>query len=1204
MTRLTISLLGPLQIVQDGEPVSGFKSGKVRALLAFLAVEANRPHRRETLSGLLWPDFSDRDALANLRQALYNLRCCLGDQEAAVPVLLVTRETLRFNPAADALVDVATFGRSLANLQEPVADVGPLRQALELYRGPFLEGFSIPDCPAFQEWNLLQRERFGRLMRRGLQALASHYERVGDYGPAEEALRRQLALEPWDERAHQRLMRILALAGQRPAALLHFEVCRRQLEEELGVGPSAETMALVEAIRQGKGPDQIPPALAGQPTLPTAEPASRKQRLEGHLLCVGRDGELAWLDTHLKQALAGGGQAVFVTGEAGAGKSTLIETFGQRAVDAYPELLVANAAGSAVGGLGDPYHLLREILSILTGDIEARRAAGAFSRVQAQRLWTAVPAAVQALVEEGPDLVGRLVPGQALVTRLEAFVPGARGSPWFGRLLELVAAGASEPAGLRQVDLFEQSSRVLRAIARRAPLLLLLDDLQWADDGSIGLLFHLGRELPASRILVVGAYRASDLRLSRAAGPQRRHPLAAVVHEFGRQEGAIRLDLDRCDGRAFVTALLDSEPNRLDEAFRRSLFAQTEGNPLFTVELLRDLAAQGDLSLDDAGFWVAGPALDWDRLPSRTESVIAEQIDRLPSEWQSLLAAASVQGHSFVAEVVAMVAGFDQETVVGLLSGPLTRDSRLVRPHSVRRLGQRQLSVYRFRHFLFGQYLYSRLDDIERSNLHARTGDALEALYSAAGDRAAVAARLAHHFIAAGMVDKAVDYLSQAGRQAYLLSANEEAIAFFERSRALIAEERAAAGRPPAADEPVWRSQAGQDSAPQELARQELARQELALLLALAAPLRSARGYATPELGRIYARAAELAEELGDQPRLFAALLLRHTFHYARAEYGACLDLDQRLAALAGQSPDQLAQAALAKGVVGYPLGQFQEAATALRRTRELEAHREEGPLVAPLSQNLALVSQIHEAPLLWFLGYPQQALLRIQEALALTQALNHAHSLAYTWSMGSCPVHFLRREAGQLLEQARHLQRLAAENGFVLFEAIGQFYEGWATVNLGHQKDGQQRMRRAWEAIHGTGQRMGTTMWLAALAEVHDDPDETFALAAQGLAFARETGERYYQAELHRLQGEGLVRRGDDPAQAEGHFLQALRVARLHRSPSLILRACLSLARLYQAQDRPDEARYLLRPAYESFAEGFGTADLEEARALLESLS
>ena len=238
--------------------MTDFKSNKVRALLAYLAVEADRPHRREALAGLLWPDRSDRDALSNLRYALASLRRSIGDHTATPPFLLITPQTIQFNPASDHWLDVAELERQIADSRWPMADgkwqiangAEPV-SAQSLYRGSFLAGFSIGDAAPFEEWALLRREQISLQVMSLLGSLAAYHEARGDYPAAQACARQQVALEPWSEEAHRTLMRVLTLDGQRSAALHQYCTCRDLLRDELGVEPTEETTALYEAIRAG-----------------------------------------------------------------------------------------------------------------------------------------------------------------------------------------------------------------------------------------------------------------------------------------------------------------------------------------------------------------------------------------------------------------------------------------------------------------------------------------------------------------------------------------------------------------------------------------------------------------------------------------------------------------------------------------------------------------------------------------------------------------------------------------------------------------------------------------------------------------------------------------------------------------------------------------------------------------------------------------
>jgi DNA-binding SARP family transcriptional activator len=794
--RLSLSFLGPFQATLDGEPAV-FATDRARALLAYLAVEADRPHRRESLADLLWPDRPESLARQNLSQALARLRRAIDDYHADPPFLHITPKAIQFNAAA-ADLDVVRFQEAMRSaashphpgLQNCQDCIRRLEQAANLYRGDFLQGLSMAGSLPFQEWALVEGEQLHRQVLEALHALAAHYGTQQAYYEVQSYAERQLALEPWRESAHRQLMQALALSGQRSAALAQYHTCVQALAEEFEVEPAAETTALYEQIRQGTlrpmagkptGSQTEPPLLSAPPPVPALPPAPTPAPRRAAAF-VGRERELARLDSLLASAMAGQGRVALIAGEVGSGRTALAHEFARRAQETHAGLVVAAGRCDAYSGLGDPYLPFREVLSLLTGEIEAPWAAGTISQENAGRLWSLAPASIPALVERGPDLIDTLVSSQDLLSRAAVFCPdrlrgsAGNGTDGWARLERRVARGGREPAEAPclQASLHEQFAALIQALAAQRPLLLLLDDLQWADAPSIGLFFHLSRHLSRSRILLLATYRPEDVAVGWKDGA---HPLQSMIGELKRDWDEIQVSLDQRtgdEGRRFVDALLDAEPNRLGKDFRRTLFQLTGGHALFTVELLRDLQECGDLLLDDEGRWIEGPSLNWARLPTRVEAVIERRIGRLPDDLRQALRVACVEGEEFTAEAVARVLGLSEGAFIRQLSAIAVRRHRLLNPPSLQWLGSQHLSRYRFRHSLFQRYLYQTLDEAERMVLHQAVGTALEGLYGDQADQVAV--QLARHFEAAGNLPNAVDYRLQAGQRARRRSADDEAL--------------------------------------------------------------------------------------------------------------------------------------------------------------------------------------------------------------------------------------------------------------------------------------------------------------------------------------------------------------------------------------------------------------------------------------------
>jgi DNA-binding SARP family transcriptional activator/tetratricopeptide (TPR) repeat protein len=1208
--RLQLRLLGAFDAGLDGVPLGPFRSAKVRALLAYLAVEAGRAHLRESLSTLLWGEYPEHEAQQSLSQALSNLRRLLGPgassrPAAAQPLLTITRQTVQLNLGPDLLwVDVHAFDSLLAaasrrrGLPTEERDVtGLLAEAVALYQGPFLAGLSLSDSLEFEEWRLQQQEQRHQATMLALERLVSHHLAERRIELVEQYARRQIALEPWSEAGHQALMLALALEGQRGAALHQYEACRRVLADELGVGPSAETEALARQIRDG-----VPSQILADSSPPPAP-------------FVARERELDRLDESLSRALAGQGQVILVTGEAGTGKTALLTYFARRAQESHRWLVVAGGRCGAYDGLGDPFLPFREILQSLTGETEGVWSGDPGDPEHARRQVALFPQAAEALLAEGPDLLGRLLSAEALAARAETLAqPGA---PWRDHLaayLERSRAGVSPPP--QPEALFGQVMRVLQAIARKQPLLLLVDDLQWADAASLSLLFYLGRRLAGCRILVVGAYRPSEAMQDSDGHPK---PLGSTVHEFTRLWGNIRVDLDQADGRNFVDALLDREPNRLGEDFRDRLTRHTGGHSLFTIELLHAFQERGDLMQDEEGRWVARPDLRWEGLPPRVDAVIAERVGRLPRQGRRLLEAASVEGESFSAEVAARALGAELSSALQWLSGTLLVESQLVQALGIQSLpaGGQPLSRYRFVHALFQEYLYGHLDAVDRAHLHREVGAALEDLCR--DDEVALAQaspQLARHYEEAGLILEAARCHLQAGRWAAKLVAYEEAVAHLERGLALL--EGMAASGP----------------------RRELLRLELRLCTALGTPVMLQRGWQAPAFARALARLSDLIQhpDLQDDPQRPTALTVLALAAAWSADPRRSGSVGEQLLDLA-QEGDQhtLLLGHWALGLSHWLRGQPAPAREHLGQALALydaDTSRSLGGLVAV---DPGLMAQAMLGAVLWQLGYPDQGRACFQQAVVQGQALDQPSSLAFAHFMAMMITAVLGRDAAAASSHYQALRRLGQHSLVygVWGELLGALEQttteasGQAQVGAGTAKSClAQGVARAEEAlstwqIAGSGAGYAGLLWLQAdVCARAAQPEMGLGAMDRAKAWMERTGVRAMEAEVWRMRGEMLLRADDRPStmddedtessavhrlsssrEAEACFQQALDVAREQRSRSFELRAAVSQARLWESQGRRAEARELLAGIYGWFTEGFDTLDLVEAQRLLDEL-
>jgi predicted ATPase len=356
-----------------------------------------------------------------------------------------------------------------------------------------------------------------------------------------------------------------------------------------------------------------------------------------------------------------------------------------------------------------------------------------------------------------------------------------------------------------------------------------------------------------------------------------------------------------------------------------------------------------------------------------------------------------------------------------------------------------------------------------------------------------------------------------------------------------------------------------------------------------------------------YTRAHQLCQQVGDTPQRFAALMGIGTFYMASGRLQAAHELREQLLALAQrqQDPALLLHAHLGLGTILLWRGEVVQAHVHLEQgIRLYDAQPIHSPAFA--GDDPGVCGRRLAALALWCLGYPEQGVQRSHEALTLARDLAHPFSLVFALSHGAM-FHQCRREAQATRERAEAALALAREQGFPRWEAWGTVLRGWALVEQGQAAEGIVQIRQGVTAWQAAGQELGRPFFLAGLAEAYGKAGQTeagLAVLAEALAVVEKTGERCWEAEVHRLQGELLLARTIPEVQpAEACLQQALAVARRQQAKSLELRAALHLSRLWQQQGQRAAARELLAPIYDWFTEGFDTVDLQEARALLDEL-
>jgi predicted ATPase len=493
---------------------------------------------------------------------------------------------------------------------------------------------------------------------------------------------------------------------------------------------------------------------------------------------------------------------------------------------------------------------------------------------------------------------------------------------------------------------------------------------------------------------------------------------------------------------------------------------------------------------------------------------------------------------------------------------------------------------YIFKHALTHEVAYNSLLGERRQTLHERAGQAIEDLFGGRLDEHL--SELAHHYGHSRNTEKAIEYSRLAGERAVKLSANVEAISHLSRGLELL------------------------KTLPDTPRRTQ---QELALQVALGVPLRAVRGLAAPEVGRAYGRARELCEQVGETPEWVPVLRGLWEFYELRAEYKTAFDRAEELLRLAERVQDRalLLISHDALGDTSFWVGEFPAARAHLEegvRLYDVEQHRSHAFLHG---YDSGVACLCFGAYALWFLGYPDQALRRAGEAITLARGLDHKFSLVHALHF-SAQLHHYRRECQVARDQSAEVLRISIEQSFPLWLGCSEVIHGWALAETGQAEEGLTQIRQGVADWRASGHELEVPHFLGLLAEAHgraNQPEEGLKELTEALTIVERSGERFWEAELQRLYGELSLRVAASATRgrpvlvsAQESFQKAIEIARRQSARSLELRAVTSLSRLLQKQGKKEEARRMLAEIYGWFTEGFGTADLKDAKALLEELS
>jgi DNA-binding SARP family transcriptional activator len=723
MTDLRLELLGPPVVLRDGLPVS-FDTRKAVALLALLAV-TGREHSREQLADLLWPEADSTKGRASLRRTLSVTAAVMGAG------LTISRAAVSLELRA-VQVDVPEFEALIAR-----SDAESLERAVQLYRDDFLSGFVLRGCPDFEEWQAAVAEGLRQALARGLQRLVAACIAEGDLERATGHARRWLQLDPLHEPAHQAIIRLHGWAGQRSAAMRQYRSLVRVLDRDLAVRPLPETTRLYDDVRAGRlGPPPEPSVVrAAEP--PAAAPEAPVEALEvpgaaGIWPLVGREAELATLRTAWR-ATGTAGRVVAIAGQAGSGKTRLITEFRTEATQP-PQPAVVLAARCYDGETALPFvlaaDLLRTALAVRPDlpDVLPPQTAAMAGRL------------VPALAAAHPDLVAPALDSPVAVTRLYAAIADT--------LLAATKGGAVAGSG----------------VAPAGPAgVLVVEDVQWADGSSLGLLAYLVRRLADWPLLLVLSWQAEQagrLRVLRTAlGEAEDQSLGEMI-----EPGLL--------GPEAIGALLDLDGMPRVEVDQ--LMAETRGLPMLVREYIEALRSAGD----EPGRKGAQTADWWP--PASVRDLLRARLQAVSEPTRQMLTGAAVLGSDNDADLLRAVSGRGEDEIVEAIDEALGRSLLTEIPPPA----AGEAPSYGFPYEALRRTAYESATLARRRLLHGRAADILTRRYER--DPATTrAATVADHLQLAGRDAQAAQWWWRAAQSARDLYAHAEAHAHLVRALAL-----------------------------------------------------------------------------------------------------------------------------------------------------------------------------------------------------------------------------------------------------------------------------------------------------------------------------------------------------------------------------------------------------------------------------------
>jgi len=838
---------------------------------------------------------------------------------------------------------------------------------------------------------------------------------------------------------------------------------------------------------------------------------------------VDREDERELLRRRWEQARGGAGKAVLISGEPGIGKSRLLQSLREElASEHHVPMRCFCSPHYQNSTLHPAIEFLIRLLNFKPDDTPIEK----LEKLE------------QGLVLTGDD--------REIV------------APLLADLLSIPTGNRYPPVKLqpqgRKLRVLEALEIQLMRTAALQPVLLIFEDLHWADPTTVELLDRLVEKIAKLPVLLILTYRPEFI----PPWPDYHHVSTLILNQLSQEDSSVMVE---CLTRE----------KALPKELVKEILDKTDGNPLF-IEELHKAIIQNNVLEDQGDRYALQAPVSSISVPSTLADSFMARLDKL-NRVKDVAQTAAVIGRRFSYDLLVHVCGLSELTLAAALN-------QLAEAQIVYRHGTGKNASYYFKHALLQDAAYSSLLNRKRQALHAAVVEALEQHDPVAIRREPEV--IAHHCTGAGLVDKAIDYWQKAGQRAFQKSGVLESIDHFEKGLDLL------------------RKQSDSN---------ERAGREIELLMSIGPALSAAKGFASPEVEAAYASAISLSRQVSGGQEDFSILRRLWVYHFIAGHLDQARDIAEQLMTLAA-SGDEIDRSVEAHRVLGQTLfyqGNFLEAREHLEKSvacYDPEKHRSG---IYLYGNDSATVCRAYLGLVLWFLGYPEQAVAQCEKTLKMARELQHPFSLALALAFSAYVRQHLRdAKATALL--ATETITVSEEQGFPFWAHQEAILLGWALAEQGQVEEGMTRLCRGLEEYTKMGSGLACPWFLGLKAEVKlkvGDPDRALSIVDEAAQKSDEIGDFSYLAEIYRLKGTiTLAKLGDKAAgDVEALYQESLAVARKQGARSWELRTATDLAILWQQQKRVQEARDLLRTIYDGFEEGFETHDLKRARDLLAEL-